>query len=444
MSRVLGSRGGTAGAPAQAAVTGVSPRALLPPLVLAQFLASYDSSSMNVAISRIADDLNTTVTGVQTAITLFTLTMAALMIPGSKLSDIWGRKRLFRLGICVYGTGALITAFSPALAFMIVGWSLLEGIGSALMIPPIYILCTVSFDDKVARTKAFAAVSAAAGLGAASGPLIGGIITTATTWRVSFLCEVVVTLLILFLSRRLIEGPPEAARGSFDIWGAVLSAAGLVFVVLGILQAGNYGWVHARKDFELFGKVILEKGDISPVIVLIAIGLVLLVAFGWWVLRRERKGKAPLVPLHLLRGRVVALGLLTQNVQWFMLIGTSFVVSVFLQVARGYDALQTGVVLIPATVGILLVSTRMGRMTQRFSQRTVIRAGFVVALVGIALILLLNDQDSSVWLFVPGLFFFGAGAGMVPSLPDRRCRPWCCGSGSRPAGVTRHGKAARR
>ena len=143
---------------------------LLPPLVLAQFLASYDTSSMNVAISRIVEDLDTTVTGVQTAITIFTLTMAALMIPGSKLSDIWGRKRCFSMGIMIYGVGALITAMAPALAVMILGFSLLEGIGSALMIPPIYILITVSFQDTVARTKAFAVVSAAGGLGSASGP----------------------------------------------------------------------------------------------------------------------------------------------------------------------------------------------------------------------------------------------------------------------------------
>src|SRR5688572_6759589 len=142
-----------------------SPRALLLPLVLAQFLASYDTSSMNVAISRITEDLGTTVTGVQTAISVFTLVMAALMIPGSKLSDIWGRKRCFVLGISIYAVGALVTALAPNLAVMIMGFSLLEGIGSALMIPPIYILITVSFSDPTSRAKAFASVSAAGGLG---------------------------------------------------------------------------------------------------------------------------------------------------------------------------------------------------------------------------------------------------------------------------------------
>ena len=156
------------------AETATSPRAMLVPLVLAQFLASYDTSSMNVAIGNIVEDLDTTVTGVQTAITLFTLTMAALMIPGSKLTDIWGRRRCFRLGLAVYATGAFITALSPGLGAMIFGWSLLEGIGSALMIPPIYIIVTVSIPKMSDRAKAFGVVSAAAGLGSASGPLIGG------------------------------------------------------------------------------------------------------------------------------------------------------------------------------------------------------------------------------------------------------------------------------
>jgi len=178
-----------------------SPRAMLLPLVLAQFLASYDTSSMNVALSSIVEDLDTTVTGVQTAITLFTLTMAALMIPGSKLTDIWGRKHCFVLGISIYGIGAFITALAPALAVMILGFSLLEGIGSALMIPPIYILITVSFPDLPSRAKAFALVSAAGGIGAASGPLIGGVITTTITWRASFLAEVLVIFFILYKFR---------------------------------------------------------------------------------------------------------------------------------------------------------------------------------------------------------------------------------------------------
>ena len=374
-------------------------RAMLIPLAAAQFLASYDSSSMNVAISNIASDLGTTVTGVQTAISLFTLTMAALMIPGSKLTDIWGRKRCFRLGLTVYGTGALITSLAPVIGVMVLGWSLLEGVGSALMIPPIYIIVTVSITNAASRAKAFAVVSAMAGLGAASGPLIGGFITSAISWRASFLCEVVAILGIMYLSRRIPDSKFEGPRPAFDVLGAVLSALGLVFIVLGILQAGSYGWLHARKDFSIGGQVILSKGDLSPVVILVGIGLVLMLLFALHIVRSERSGKEPLLPTRLFRNRVSVLGLVTQNSQWFIMIGTFFIVSVFLQVSRGYSAIQTGLALTPATAGILLSSARVDAFVKKYSQRTIIRAGFVITLSGIVLLLLLADSTSSILLF---------------------------------------------
>ena len=385
---------------------------MLIPLAAAQFLASYDSSSMNVAIGSIVEDLDTTVTGVQTAISLFTLTMAALMIPGSKLSDIWGRKRCFRLGLAIYATGALITALSPGLPAMVIGFSFLEGIGSALMIPPIYILLTVSISDNKARAKAFGTVSAMAGLGAACGPLIGGLITTTITWRASFGMEVIAIVGILYLSRRIPDHVIEH-KPSFDLMGAILSAAGLVFIVLGLLQAGTYGWLRARKDFSIGDTVLLSKGDLSPVIILIAIGLGLLLLFWLYIQYRERRGKEPLIQSKLFRNKTSVLGLVTQNSQWFIMIGTFFVISVFLQMSRGLNAIETGVVLIPAIAGILLSSMRVETMVGRFSQRAIIRGGFAITLTGIALLVLLLDQDSSLWLAVPGLLLVGFGAGSM-------------------------------
>ena len=179
------------------------------PLALAQFIASYAGSNMNVAISTIADDIGTTVIGMQTAITLFTLTMASLMIPGSKLSDIWGRKVCFMAGLAIYGSGALIASLSQGLGLMIFGYSLLEGVGSALMIPPIYILITVVYPSTRERAKYFGIVSGAAGLGAAAGPLIGGLITSAISWRASFVLQVLVVALIIVLARKIVDPPRE-------------------------------------------------------------------------------------------------------------------------------------------------------------------------------------------------------------------------------------------
>src|ERR1700733_14207354 len=197
-------------------------RAMILPLALAQFIASYAATNMNVAITAIAQDLGTTVAGVQTAITLFTLTMAALMIPGSKLTDIWGRKRCFTLGLVVYGAGGLLALLSFGLPQLIIGYSLLGGVGSALMIPPIYILVTVTFSDIKTRARYFGMVSGAGALGAAAGPLIGGLLTSAISWRASFGLQVLVVGWILVLARR---GITETARPGpaprFDLTGAV-------------------------------------------------------------------------------------------------------------------------------------------------------------------------------------------------------------------------------
>src|SRR5271169_4312578 len=232
-------------------------RAMILPLALAQFIASYAATNMNVAISAIATDLGTDVAGVQTAITLFTLTMAALMIPGSKLTDIWGRKRCFILGLIVYGVGGLLALLSFGLPQLIIGYSLLEGIGSALMIPPIYILVTVAFPDIKSRAKYFGIVSGAGGLGAAAGPLIGGLITSAISWRASFGLQVLVVLWIIVMARKIAEPARTGSRPRFDFTGAILSALGLLFVVLGLLISRTYGFLGARTAFSIGGTVII-------------------------------------------------------------------------------------------------------------------------------------------------------------------------------------------
>jgi MFS family permease len=386
---------------------------MLIPLALAQFIASYDSSSMNVALSDIAEDLDTTVTGVQTAMTFFTLVMAAGVITGSRLTDYIGRKFCFQLGIGLYGVGALLTALAPVFGVMVLGWSIFEGVGSALMIPPIYILVAVSFDNLAERARAFGIVSAMGGIGAALGPLLGGLFTTAISWRASFGAEVLVTILILFLSRSIKDVRPTGPRQSFDIPGAILSAAGLVFVVVGVLQSRYYGWLTARKDFVVGDTVILESGSISPIWLFIGAGLALLALFALLENYRERKGQDILVPIRLFASKVSNLGLVTQNVQWFMMIGSSFVISVFLQVSQGYNAIQTGLVFTPSTVGLLLSSALAGRLAKRFAQRSLIIAGFLMAEAGVLLLFLLVDADSRALSFMPGLFIFGLGAGIM-------------------------------
>ena len=202
---------------------------MLIPLALIQFIASFAGSNMNVAITSISKDLDTTIHGVQTAITLFLLCMAALMIPGSKLTDIWGRKRCLLRGLSLYGIGAVIAALSRGLGVLIVGYSGFEGVGSALMIPPIYILATLAFSDLQSRAKAFGVTSGMGGIGAAAGPLIGGLITTTISWRASFLLQAAVVATIIYLSLKISDPVPADPTRPFDGVGAVPSAAGMSF-----------------------------------------------------------------------------------------------------------------------------------------------------------------------------------------------------------------------
>ena len=354
--------------------TTVSPRRLLVPLALAQFICSFAGSNMNVMINDISTDLDTTVQGVQTAITLFLLVMAALMIPGSKLSDRWGRKRCFIVGLTIYGVGALLSAVAPGLGILILGNSIFEGVGSALLIPPVYILTTLLFTDLQSRAWAFGRISGMGGIGAAAGPLIGGLITTAISWRASFLFQALIIAAIVLLSRKLVDPLPPDPTRPFDTVGAILSALGMLFVVLGILQAGSNGLLMTT---------------------FLALGAALLLWFFLWIRSLERAGKEPLLSTGLFRNRTSNLGLITQNIQWLMLLGTSFVVSVYLQTVRGYNAIQTGVIFTAATVGILVSSLAAERFAGRRTQKSLILAGFITTLGGIGLLIgLVSASDS--------------------------------------------------
>jgi MFS family permease len=375
----------------------VSPRKLILPLALAQFICSFAGSNMNVMINDISEDLDTTVKGVQTVITLFLLIMAVLMIPCSKLTDRWGRKRCFTLGLTLYGIGALISSVSPNLGVLILGNSVLEGVGTALLIPPVYILATLWFTDLTSRAWAFGVISGLGGIGAAAGPLIGGLITTGISWRAAFVFQAAVVGLIVLLSRRL-EDPLEAdPTRPFDAIGAVLSAVGMFCIVFGILQAGSNNTLLA---------------------IFLVIGAAFLLGFFLFIRSRERAGKEALLSTGLFKNRTCNLALVTQNIQWLLLLGTSFVVSVFLQEVRGYSAIKTGVVFTAATLGILASSLAAERLAKRFPQKTLIVAGFVVALAGLVLLLGLVRASDSVWAFVPGLLLIGLGVGamLTPSV----------------------------
>jgi MFS family permease len=373
-------------------------RQALVAFALAQFICSFAGSNMNVMITDISEDLGTDVQGVQLTITLFLVVMAALMIPGGKLTDRLGRKRCMVAGLALFGVGALVSAMAPGLGVLIIGNSILEGVGTALLIPPVYILTTLIFKDLGSRARAFGAISAMGGIGAVAGPLIGGFISSAISWRAAFLFQALIVLAIILLSRRSVHDPvrPDPSR-PFDVRGAVLSAAGLILIVLGILAADDGLWL-------MLG--------------LLVAGALVLAGFFVSVRARERAGQEPLLSTSLFRNHISNLGLITQNAQWLMVMGTSFVVSAYLQVVRGYNAIETGAVFTATTVGLLLSSLGAERFARRRAQRTLIVTGFAVTVVGLALLVLLVRFYAGVWPFVPGLFIIGLGLGtmLTPSV----------------------------
>ncbi len=349
-------------------------RKMLIPLALAQFICSFAGSNMNVMITDISHDLGTTVQGVQVCITLFLLVMAALMIPCGKLTDKVGRKRCFTLGLAVYGVGAVLSAAAPGLGVLILGNSIFEGVGTALLIPPVYILTTMLFTNMKSRAWAF------------------GLITTAISWRVAFVFQAVIIVIILVLARSVTDPVPADPARPFDTVGAILSAAGLVIVVLGILAADN---------------------NLALTAVLIVAGALVLTGFFAWVRSRKRAGKEALLSTDLFRNRTSNLALVTQNVQWLLLMGSSFVVSAYLQVVRHYNAIQTGVIFTAATVGILLSSLTAGRLAKRFQQRTLIMSGFMTTIAGVLLLVAMVKGHPGAWYFAPGLFLIGLGLGVM-------------------------------
>jgi MFS family permease len=367
-------------------------RRMLVPLALAQFICSFAGSNMNVMINDIKDDLHTTVQGVQVCITLFLLVMAALMIPCGKLTDRLGRKRCFTLGLSIYGVGAVLSAVAPGLGVLILGNSIFEGVGTALLIPPVYILTTMLFHDMKSRVQAFGVISGMGGIGAATGPLIGGAITTAISWRVAFVFQALIIVIIVVLARGIHDPVPADPHRPFDTVGSILSAVGLVVLVGGVMAADQ---------------------SLVLMAVLIVAGALILTGFFAWVRSRERAGKEALLSSSLFRNRTSNRALVTQNVQWAVLLGTAFVVSAYLQVVRHYDAIQTGVIFTAATVGILLSSLAAGRLVKRFRQRSLIMAGFVITIIGIIVLLVLVKGHPGAWYFAPGLFLIGLGVGVM-------------------------------
>jgi MFS family permease len=403
-----------------ASVAAAAAGSVLITLSAAQFLMILDSSVMNVSIATVADDVGTTVTGIQGAITAYTLVMATLMITGGKLGGMYGRKRVFTIGCVIYGCGSFTTALASSLPVLLFGWSLLEGIGAALILPAIVALVAGNFPAEK-RTAAYGAVAAAGGAAVAVGPLIGGFATTYFSWRWVFAGEVLVVLVILALARRVADAPPEA-KTKIDLVGVVLSAAGLGAIVFGVLRSSEWGWVIPKADApSWFG--------ISPTAWLIIGGLLLLYAFSAWERRLESQGKEPLLRPDILQVHQLKDGLRMFFAQYFVQAGVFFTIPLFLSVALGLSALDTGLRILPLSVTLLAAAVGIPRIWPKARPRLVVRLGLLAMLAGILVLMSGIDPGADAGVVTIPMLLMGLGIGALSSqlgavtvsaLPDDR------------------------
>jgi MFS family permease len=379
----------------------------------AQFVMVLDSSVMNVSISQIVKDLDTTIQGVQLAITAYTLVMAALMLAGAKLGDILGRDRTFALGLGVYGLGSLTTALSPNLTVLLIGWSLIEGLGAALVMPAIVSLIAATYSGRQ-RALAFGIVGGVAGAAIAAGPLIGGWFTTELSWRYVFAGETIIVIAILLLRRRLRKAPAVEHPPKLDLVGVALSTLGLGFAVFGILKSSEWGLIEPRGALTIGGQEITPFG-FSAVPFLIVAGLGFLAAFAMWEERRERKELDTLLDRSLLRIEQLRAGLSTLLMQQLILLGTFFVLPVYLQVVLGLDAFESGKRLFPMSVSMFIAALAGPRLAAGFAPKRVAQAGLLALVAASVFLLGTIDVELKGTEFALSLTLFGVGAGLLLS-----------------------------
>lgn len=386
-------------------------RLVLGLLALTQFLMTLDASVMNVSIGALVEDLDTSVTAIQGVITAYTLVMAAAMITGGKLGDLLGRRRALRIGLVVYACGSAVTALAPNVGVLLLGWSVLEGLGAVLIMPTVIALIAGNFTGR-ARAAAYGTIAAAAAVAVALGPIIGGFVTAYYSWRWVFAAEVVIAAGIL-LASRIVRDAPAEGRTRLDIVGALLSASGLGLLVFGVLQSGSWGWVRPRvadgpdATPALFG--------ISAVTWLVVGGLLLVLAFVSWQMRRVARGDAPLVDPALFANRQLTGGLSVLLMQYLVMMGMFFAMPLFLSLCLGLDAFDTGLRMLPLSLALVVAAPTVPKLFPAASPRRVVQAGLLLMLAASLLLAARLEDGADASITTLPFLLMGLGMGAMAS-----------------------------
>lgn len=381
-------------------------------LAIAQFVMVLDGTVMNVSISTVVSDLGTNVAALQAAITFYTLTMAALMLIGAKLCSKWGLMRAFTIGSIIYGIGSLITALSPNIGTLFLGWSVIEGLGAILVIPAVASLIAVSYKDKE-RITAYAIIGGVSGIAAAAGPLIGGFLTTYLSWRYIFGAEFLIMVFVLIISRKF-KIANKSVKTSIDLPSALLSSIGLVMLVYGMLQSKTWGWITPISKPLLFGQEIAPFG-ISIVAYLIISGVIILKLFYDRQIKLENANKNPLFEVSLFKISELRSGLSVLTSQYIITAAIFFVVPIYLQMIIGLDALQTGLRIFPLSVALVIFSIVGSKIALKYSPRQIILYGQLMLLAGTIALIAAIDPELSGYIFSIAMVFVGAGLGLLAS-----------------------------
>ena len=375
-------------------------------LAAGQFLMTLDTSVMNVSIATVAEDVGTTVTGIQGAITAYTLVMAALMLTGAKVGAMIGRKRAFAIGCVIYGCGSFTTSIAPNLTVLLFGWSFLEGVGAVLILPAIVALVASNFAAE-RRPAAYGLVAAAGAIAVAVGPLVGGFCTTYFSWRWVFAGEVVIVLGILLLARRIADAPVEK-RPRLDVVGSILSALGLGLLVFGVLRSGEWGWIHPKPDGPSWA-------NLSPTVWLVIAGLLVIWVFFRWEARVDGRGGEPLLRPVMLRNKQLTGGLTMFFFQFLVQAGFFFIVPLFLSVCLGLSALATGARLLPLSITLLAAAIGIPKVFPNVSPRLIVRIGLLALLAGTVVLLAALDKDAGPEVVFVPMLLIGLGIGALAS-----------------------------